>query len=152
MAKVTIGKARWLFSLLESTIGNRPIDAITPAELLAPLRAVEAKGNRETATRMRSIAGRVFRYAVATARATSDPASGLRGALVTPNVKHHAAIIDAKGAGALMRAIDGYDGQPMTQLALRLLPHVFVRPGELRSAEWSEFDLDACVWTIRPPE
>ncbi|KTE23894.1 MULTISPECIES: integrase arm-type DNA-binding domain-containing protein [unclassified Sphingopyxis] len=147
-AAVTIGKARWLLSLLEPALGSRPVDEISPVELLGALKKVEAKGHLETARRMRSFASRVFRYAVATARAKADPAATLRGALVAPKVTHHAAILDAKGVGALLRAIDGYDGQPMTQLALKLAPHVFVRPGELRQAEWEEIDLEAGVWKI----
>lgn len=147
-AQVTVRKARWLLSLLEPTLGLRPIDQITPVELLSALKTVESRGHLETARRMRSLASRVFRYAVATGRAVSDPAAALRGALVAPKAKHHAAILDPVGVGALMRAIAGYEGQPMTQLALRLAPHVFVRPGELRQAEWSEIDFDAAVWKI----
>ena len=130
-AAVTVSKARWLLSLLESSLGLRPVDQISPAELLAALRIVEARGHLETARRMRPFATRVFRYAVATTRASADPALSLRGALDAPKAIHHAAILDEKGVGALLRAIDGYgyDGQPMTQLALRLAPHVFVRPG-----------------------
>lgn len=147
-ADVTVGKARWLLSLLETALGSRPIDEISPAELLAALKKVEARGHLETARRLRSFASRVFRYAVATARASADPAGALRGALVAPKARHHSAILDADGVGGLLRAIDGYDGQPMTQLALRLAPHVFVRPGELRQAEWAEIDFDANVWKI----
>ena len=147
-ASVTVKKARWLLSLLEPVLGSRPVDEITPVELLAALKKVEDRGNLETARRMRSFASRVFRYAVATARATADPAAALRGALTAPVAKHHAAILDPKGVGALLRAIDGYDGQPMTQFALRLAPHVFVRPGELRRAEWTEIDLAMKVWKI----
>ncbi len=147
-ATVTVGKARWLLSLLEPVMGSRPVDEISPAELLSALKKIEARGHLETARRMRSFASRVFRYAVSTARASADPAAALRGALVAPVAKHHAAILDTKGVGALLRAIEEYDGQPMTQLALKLAPHVFVRPGELRQAEWSEFDLNAGVWKI----
>ena len=147
-ADVTLGKARWLLSLLEPALGPRPIQDISSAELLAALKKVEARGHLETARRMRSFASRVFRYAVATTRATGDPAVALRGALVAPKATHHAAILEPKDVGALLRAIAGYDGQPMTQLALKLAPHVFVRPGELRQAEWSEIDLDAGVWKI----
>lgn len=147
-ADVTVSKARWLLSLLEPALGTRPVDQISPAELLVALKKVEARGHLETARRMRSFASRVFRYAVATSRAAADPAAALRGALVAPITTHHAAILDARGVGALLRAIDGYDGQPMTQLALQLAPHVFVRPGELRQAEWSEIDLEAAVWKI----
>ncbi|WP_417620968.1 tyrosine-type recombinase/integrase [Parasphingorhabdus sp.] len=147
-AAVTIKKTRWLLSLLENDIGNRPIIDITPADLLECLQKVEAKGHLETARRMRSFAGRVFRYAVATSRATADPSNLLRGALVAPKVTHHSAIIERKAVGELLRAIDGYQGQPLTCIALKLTPHVFVRPGELRRAEWQEFDLEKAIWTI----
>jgi len=145
---VTIKKSRWLLTLLTPDLGARPIADIKPPELLATLRKIEAKGNLETARRMRSLAGRVFRYAVATSRATTDPASLLRGALTAPIVTHHSAILKPPLVGGLLRAIDGYSGQPLTCLALKLTPHLFVRPGELRRAEWSEFDLDAAIWTI----
>ncbi|MCA1654420.1 MAG: site-specific integrase, partial [Sphingomonadales bacterium] len=98
--------------------------------------------------RMRSLAGRVFRYAVATSRADADPTALLKGALMAPKTSHHAAILDGDGLGALLRAIDGYEGQPLTVLALKLTPHLFVRPGELRRAQWAELDLDGAVWTI----
>lgn len=145
---VTIKKSRWLLSLLEPALGNRPIADITPAELLATLRKVEKKGHLETARRMRSLSGRIFRYAVATSRATHDPSAVLRGALTAPVVTHRSAILKPEAVGALLRAIDGFDGQPLTRIALKLTPHLFVRPGELRRAEWSEFDLDAATWTI----
>ncbi len=147
-AAVTIKKARWLLSLMEPDLGNRPITEITPADLLETLQKVEAKGHLETARRMRSLAGRVFRYAVATSRASTDPSALLRGALTVPQVKHHSAILEPKAVGELLRAIDGYQGQPLTCLALKLTPHVFVRPGELRRAEWQEFDLEKAIWTI----
>ncbi|MBV1917473.1 MAG: integrase arm-type DNA-binding domain-containing protein [Sphingomonadaceae bacterium] len=147
-AAVTIKKSRWLLSLLTPSIGGRPIADIAPAELSAALKKVEAKGHLETARRMRSLAGRVFRYAVATSRADSDPAAMLRGALTAPVVRHHAAILDPAELGGLLRSIDGYQGQPLTGLALQLTPHVFVRPGMLRKAEWSEFDLDNAVWSL----
>jgi len=144
----TIEKARWHLSLLEAALGERPISEIEAYELLESLRKVEKSGRHETAIRMLSFASRVFRYAVATARAKRDVAADLRGALTAPKVKHYSAIIDPKGVGELMRAIDGFDGHPTTQWALRLAPHVFVRPGELRRAEWVEIDLDAAVWRI----
>lgn len=147
-AAVTIKKTRWLVSLLEVDLGSRPISEIAPAELLAALQKIEAKGHLETARRMRSLSGRIFRYAVATSRATSDPSGLLRGALVAPKVKHHSALLEPEAVGELLRAIDGYSGQPLTCIALKLTPHVFVRPGELRQAEWSEFDLKNAVWTI----
>lgn len=147
-AAVTIKKTRWLLSLLEGDLGDRPISEITPAELLSTLQKVEAKGHLETARRMRSLSGRVFRYAVATSRGNSDPSALLRGALVAPTVTHHSAILEPAKVGELMRAIDGFSGQPLTHIALKLTPHVFVRPGELRRAEWSEIDLKKAIWTI----
>lgn len=145
---VTIKKSRWLLSLLTPTLGPSAIADIAPAQLLSALQTVEQKGHYETARRMRSLAGRIFRYAVATSRASSDPTSVLRGALIAPRVKHHSAILDAAQVGALLRAIDAYSGQELTRLALQLTPHVFVRPGELRRAEWSEFAIDRAIWTI----
>ncbi|HEY0597410.1 site-specific integrase, partial [Sphingopyxis sp.] len=102
----------------------------------------------ESARRMRSVLSRVFRYAIATARAERDPSSDLRGALTVPKVKHLAAITTEKRAGDLMRAIEAYTGHAITLFALRLSAHLFVRPGELRQAEWAEFDFDRCVWNI----
>ena len=147
-AAVTIKKSRWLLSLMERDVGLLPVHDVTPAELLAALRRVEELGHYETARRMRSLSGRIFRYAVATSRATSDPSSLLRGALITPKVTHHSAILDPEKFGGLLRALDGFQGAPLTKLALQLTPHVFVRPGELRRAEWPEFDFDKAVWTI----
>lgn len=145
---VTIAKSRWLMSLMAGELGHRPISDIKAFELLAVLKKVEAKGHLETARRMRSLAGRIFRHAIATARAENDPSSQLRGALIAPKVVHHSALFDEVSVGALLRAIDGYNGQPLTSIALKLTPHVFVRPGELRRAEWPEFDLEGGLWTI----
>ena len=145
---VTVNKSRWLLSLLIPAIGARPIADLTPAEVLKALQVIENKGHHETARRMRSLAGRIFRYGVATSRATSDPTLLLRGALITPKVKHHSAIVEPVAVGQLLNAIDQYDGYPLTALALQLTPHVFVRPGELRHAEWTEFNLSEATWTI----
>ncbi|GGD59345.1 DUF4102 domain-containing protein [Erythrobacter arachoides] len=145
---ITINKSRWLLSLFAPAIGARPIADLSPAEILKALQVVEAKGHHETARRMRSLASRIFRYAVATSRATSDPTALLRGALIAPKVKHHSAIVDPAAVGHLLASIEKFDGYPLTQLALQLTPHVFVRPGELRKAEWSEFNLDTAIWTI----
>jgi integrase len=145
---ITTSKAKWLLSLLEPGIGTRPVGDIEPFELLAILRKVENSGRHETAKRLLSFSGRVFRYAVATTRARHNIAADLQGALMSPKVKHHAAIIEPASVGGLLRAIEGFDGQPTTRWALQLAPHVFVRPGELRQAEWSEIDLDAGVWRI----
>jgi integrase len=112
------------------------------------LRGVEAKGFYETARRLRGTCGQVLRYAVATGRAERDVSADLRGALIAPKVKHLAALTDPDDVGDLMCAIDGFDGYRVTHVALRLNPHVFVRPGELRHAEWSEFDFEQNIWTI----
>jgi len=148
LAGVTIGKTRWLLAKLTPAIGARPIAEITPHELLAVLRKSERAGHRETARRLRSFASRVFRYAVATARASADPAQPLQGALISPVAKHHAAITEPVAFGALLRAISAYSGQPITTLAMRFSAHVFQRPGEIRQAEWAEIDFDKAVWTI----
>jgi integrase len=129
-------------------IGTRPIAAITAPELLAVLRRAEARGCIDTAHRLRSITGLVFRYAVATGRAERDPSGDLRGALPPAQVTHHAALTDPKQVAPLLRAIDGYQGSFIVKSALRLAPLFFVRPGELRHAEWSEIDLDEALWSI----
>jgi integrase len=147
-AQATLDKMKWLLSLAFDLLGDRPAAKITPAELLGVLRKVEKRGRYETARRLRSTCGLVFRYAIATGRADRDPSADLRGALTNPTVKHRAAIIAPSGIGALLRAIDGFEGQPTTRAALRLAPLVFVRPGELRHAEWVEFDLAKAEWVI----
>jgi integrase len=129
-------------------LGNRPIAQITPPELLAVLRRIESRGTNDTAHRTRSICSRVFRYAVATGRAERDCTVDLRGALPALTVGHFAAITQPAKIGQLLRAIDGYVGQPATHAALKLAPYVFVRPGELRQAEWPEFELAAAEWRI----
>jgi integrase len=125
-----------------------PIGEIEAADVLASLRKVEAKGKLETARRMLQLASAVFRYAVASTHLKSDPTRDLKGALTAPTVTHYGAVTDAKLVGELLRAIDDYEGQGFTKFALQLAPHVFVRPGELRHAEWGEFDLDAALWVI----
>jgi integrase len=129
-------------------IGKRPIAQVKAPELLSVLRRVENRGALETAHRIRTIAGGVFRYAVATGRAERDPSGDLRGALPQPGERHHAAITDPKEVAPLLRAIDGYQGHFVVKCALRLAPMFFVRPGELRHAEWAEVDLDEGVWNI----
>lgn len=146
-ADATVAKSRWHLGRLDK-LHSRPIAEIEAFELLAVLRKMEARGNLEAARQVRSFASRVFRYGVATTRCKRDIAADLIGALTAPTVKHHAAIVDPVQVGGLLRAIDGYAGQPSTHYALRLAPHVFVRPGELRHAEWQEFDLEAALWTI----
>ncbi len=138
-AEGTMIRARRLVRKAFPLLGSRPIAEIEAPELLAVLRKVEAKGRYETAKRLRATCGQVFRYAIATGRAGRDPSADLRGALIAPTPRHRAAITKPEDIGALMRVIEGYDGQPETRLALRLLALTFVRPGELRFAEWVEF-------------
>ena len=149
-ANVTLTKKRWLLDFAYPAFGDRPIAEITALEVLSVLRQVEGRGRYETARRLRSTCGTIFRYAIATGRAERDPSADLRGALTSPKANHRAAIVDPAGIGAMLRAIDGYDGLPITKAALRLAPLVFVRPGELRHAEWAEFDLAAAEWRIPP--
>lgn len=129
-------------------LGTRPLADITPPELLKMLRRIEDRGAIETAHRVRNYCGQIFRYAIATGRVERDPSADLRGALPAPVKEHRAAITDPKKIGALLRAMDDYQGQFVTKCALRLAPLVFVRPGELRKAEWAEFDLDKAEWNI----
>lgn len=144
----TATRSEYLLSLLNGSIGSMPIAEIEPADVLTAVRKIEAKGNLESARRTLQLSSMVFRYAVATARLRSDPTRDLRGALTTPKVTHYGAITDLRRVGELLRAIDGYGGQGYTKLALQLSPHVFVRPGELRHAEWCDIELDAALWTI----
>lgn len=143
----TTRKANWLLEQLKP-LWTFPVTDIKPVDLLAALKRVEAQGKYETARRCRSFAGRVFRYAVATGRGESDPSAILRGALVVPKTKHHAAILEPRQLGELLRAMDNYSGHKITRLAMQVSPHVMTRPGELRMAVWSEFDLDNAVWKI----
>ncbi|OGQ95526.1 MAG: integrase [Deltaproteobacteria bacterium RIFOXYD12_FULL_57_12] len=129
-------------------LGNRPIKAITAPELLTALRRIEAKGTLETAHRTQQNCGQVFRYAVATGRAERDPSGDLRGAIPPANGKHMATITDPKEIAGLLRSIDDYRGSIVTRCALQLAPLVFVRPGELRNAEWAEINFDAEEWRI----
>jgi len=146
--EATIAKNEWALGFVSAGIGARPINEITAAEVLACLRTVENRGRHETAVRLRALVGQVFRYGIATGRCESDPTFALRGALTTPVTKHRAAIVEPKEFGGLLRAVDGYAGDPATRIALQLLALTFVRPGELRNAEWSEFDLGTAVWSI----
>ncbi len=129
-------------------IGKRPIREITAPDLLTCLRRIESRGALDTAHRAHQNCGQVFRYAVATGRSQRDPSGDLRGALPPAKDKHHASITDPKAIAELLRAMDDYRGSFVTQSAMRLAPLVFVPPGELRSAEWAEFNLDAAEWRI----
>jgi integrase len=144
----TLKKFEWFLSFARPALGARPIGAISARDVLSVLKEVEARGIHETARKLRTAIGDVFRYAIATARAENDPTPALRGALVTPTVTPRAAIVAPKAFGGLLRAIEDYQGAPETRAALELLALTFVRPGELRAAEWAEFDLDAAVWEI----
>ena len=148
LSAVTLAKLRWLLDKAYLTLGNRPIKHIGAQEVLLVLRRIEGAKHYESARRMRSVISRVFRYGIATARADRDVAADLRGALVTPKVKHLAAITNPADAGALMRAIAGYTGHAVTRIALEMSAHVFVRPGEIRQAEWTEFDFDRALWVL----
>lgn len=148
MSQSTADKSAYYIGRMGPVIARMPIAEITAPDLLVVLRRIEAKGNFETSRRVLQLSGRVFRYAVATARMASDPSRDLRGALTAPKPKHYGAIIEPKRAGDLLRAIDGYDGQVMTRIAMQMSANVFVRPGELRHAEWSEIDLEGSLWTI----
>ena len=144
----TIEKTEWLLGFAYSAFGDTPIKAVDAPTILEVLRAVEVRGRYELARRLRSTIGSVFRYAIATARADMDPTYALRGALTQVKPTPRAAITDPTSFGALLRAIDAFDGQPGTRFALQLMALLFPRPGELRAAEWGEFDLERAVWTV----
>lgn len=146
-AASTIKKAKWFLEQLQP-IASMPISEIKPPDVYAVLKRLEGAGKHETAKKCRSFASRVFRYGVATGRGELDPAEPLRGALVAPKVKHHAAVLDPKKVGELLRCIDAYEGAPVTRLALQIAPHVMTRPGELRAATWDEIDFDKKIWRI----
>jgi integrase len=148
LAEVTYHKAEWLLSFVLPVLGPKPITDITAPEILAVLRGIEARGTHETAHRVKQRVGQIFRYAIATGRAERDPSSDLRGALSPVVTISRAAVIDPSDVADLVRAIDGYQGQSTTKVALRLAPLVFARPGNLRAMEWSELDFEAAEWRI----
>jgi integrase len=144
----TIEKTKWLLTFAYPVFGDLPIKKVDAATILKALQQVEARGRYESANRLRSTIGSIFRYAIATTRAETDPTTALRGALIRPRAKSRPAITEPKAFGALLRAIDSFDGQPSTRAALKLMALLFPRPGELRAAQWAEFDLDEAIWTI----
>ncbi len=149
LAPVTLAKLKWMIETFAlPRLGARPIGKVTARDILEVLRKIEERGKHETAHRTKQRIGQIFRYAVASGRAERDPTVDLRGALTSVTTKNRAAITDPTRIGELLRAIDGYEGQPATQAALKLAPLVFTRPGELRAAKWSEFDLDRAEWRI----
>lgn len=129
-------------------IGGKPIAKLDAPTILATLRRIESRGAVETAHRALQNCGQVFRYAVATGRASGDVTRDLRGSLTPWKPGHFASMTDPDEVGALLRAIDGFNGMHQVSAALKLAPLVFVRPGELRNAEWAEIDLDAAEWNI----
>jgi len=143
LAPATYAKAVWtLETLVFPYIGSRSIAKLGPGDVLKVLKRIEGRGTHETAHRTRQRCAQVFRYAVQTERAERDPTADLRGALAPVVSEHFATITEPGRIGELLRAIDGYTGHIVTAYALKLAPLVFVRPGELRHAEWTEFDLD----------
>lgn len=148
LSEATVAKREWFVRLVQRSLGGRAMSEIQPFEILDAVRPFEAAKNDEKAHRTLQFIGQVFRYAVANQIAASDPTRDLRGALSSRRPKNLAAILEAKPVGELLRNIEGYQGLPLTKLALQLSPLVFVRPGELRRAEWAEMDLDAAVWRI----
>jgi len=139
----TFERAKWTFErLLCPALGTMAIRDITAPDVLAVLRKLEVRGKNETAHRTKQRASQVFRFAIATGRADRDPTADLRGALAAVVTTTHAAITDPVKVGELLRAVDGYNGHPTTEAALKLAPLLFVRPGELRGARWEEFTLD----------
>lgn len=151
LAETTLHKKRWLLEFARPSLGNRSLREIHPAEVLDVLREVEARGTHETAKRLRTTIGEVFRYAIATLRADSDPTAPLRGALIRPKVRHMPAITDPDRFRRLVRAVWSYEGRSHVGTALKLMILLYPRPGELRLAKWSEFDLEKGIWSI-PPE
>lgn len=148
MASTTRKIENWLAHDVYPYLGSMPITAIGPRDVLAALRHMEARGALESVQRVKQHIGQIFRYAIATGSAERDPTPDLKGALTRAAPSHFAAITEPKEAGELLRSIFGYSGHPTTVAALKLTPLVFVRPGELRTAEWAEIDLDAAEWRI----
>lgn len=151
-AESTQQKGAWLLQFAIDEFGRRPINEITPPMVLAACRKLESENKLETARRVRTKCGQVFRYAVSTGRADRDPTIDLKGALKPPVVTHRAAITDPKQAAQLMRDIDAYSGTFVVKCALKLAPLVFIRPGELRAAKWDDIDLESGQWSYTPPK
>ena len=147
-ADMTMRKLEWLLAMANADLGDRPIAEISAPDVLRCLRKIEARGTHETARRLRSTIGTVFRYAVASGLASQDPTYALKDALIRPSPTPRAAIIDPKELGKLLLAIESYNGQKVTRIALELLALLVPRPGELRQARWEEVNFDAGVWSI----
>jgi integrase len=148
LAEATLVKNRWMLRVLAAPLAHRPIAEIMPIEVLDLLKRIEKRGRRETARKLRSMIGSVFRYAVVTLRATNDPTAPLRGALLTPQVQHRPAIVDERELGVLMRAIDEYDGWSTLRAALQLIALTMTRPGDVRFMRRSEINFERALWRI----
>lgn len=150
LSATTIDKTKWMLDFARPSLGKRALHEIDAPMIKQVLLKVQDKGIIDTARRLRSVISRVFRLAQGRGVASNDPASALRDSveLLSPVVRSYAAITDPKALGALLRAVDDFNGQPVTRAALQLSALLYQRPGELRAAKWSEFDLDAGVWTI----
>lgn len=129
-------------------IGSKPITEITASELLALIRLIETRGHNDTARRVLQFCNHIFLFAIRTDIAANNPAAALKGVLAPVPTKHYASITDPKEIGGLLRAINGYKGSFETICALKLAPLVFLRPGEIRSAEWQHISLDSAEWRI----
>lgn len=147
-AEPTIDKNTWMLKVLAKKLSPYPITQISAKDVLDVLNVIEKSGRVESALATRSAIGRVFRFAIATARAENDPTSALRGALQRHVPISHPALTNRKELGGLMRAIYGYDGWPSLVAALKIQALCFARPGETRSMKWSELDLEKAIWTI----
>lgn len=147
-APATMKKLRWLIAQTTPQLSEMPIRHVEAPDVLRVLRQIEANGTYETTRRLRSTIGSVFRYALATGRATHDPTEALKGALIRPKVKSRSAILDRRELGELLRTIDDFTGQPATMHALHLLALLAPRPGELRLARWDEFSIEEAIWRV----
>ena len=147
-AETTMIKNRWMLQDLAAPLADRPIAEIVPVEVLNILKRIEKSGRRETARKLRGTMGSVFRHAIVTLRATTDPTFALRRALLKPNVQHRAAITDEQQLGALMISIDEYDGWPTVRAALQLVALTMTRPGDVRGIRRSEISFEKAVWRI----
>lgn len=147
-SKATLDKTAYHLKLANAEFGRKPIAEITAPMILRVLRKQEVKGNHETAHRLRARIGSVFRYAVASGLAETDPTYALKDALIRPTRVHRAAITDPKALGALLREIDGFEGQVTTRIGLQLLALTAQRPGEIRHAKWEEFDFQEKIWSL----
>lgn len=149
-APATSKRSEYLLSLLRGSLWPMPVASIEAIDVYAAVKRIQDAGNIESAHRTMQLAGAVFRHAILTGKLASDPTRDIRGGLAKRKVTNYAAIVEPEGVGQLMRAIESFEGQALTKLALQLSPHVFVRPGELRSAEWREIDFDNALWSISP--